>query len=115
MKLGRNICPRYQLAAGILGKRWTGVILTSLVAGPKRFGELAGELEVISDRVLAARLRELEHEGIVSREVTSLGPVRVTYRLTEKGRGLKKVVLAIARWAEAWVEIRPARRGARPS
>ena len=98
-----QICPRYEHASQILGKRWTGLLLLALMDRPRRFCELTSLVEGLSDRVLSDRLRELEVEGIVSRVVYPNIPVRVEYQLTEKGRALKPVVDAIQHWANEWV------------
>ena len=87
-----QICPRYEHAAQLLGKRWTGLLLNALLEGPRRFCELTSLVEGLSDRVLSDRLRELETENIVQRIVYPQIPVRVEYQLTEKGRALKPVV-----------------------
>jgi DNA-binding HxlR family transcriptional regulator len=98
-----HMCPRYEHAIQILGKRWTGLLLSALMGGPKRFCELTALVEGLSDRVLSDRLRELEAEGIVNRIVYPQIPVRVEYQLTEKGHALKPVVDEIHIWAEQWV------------
>jgi DNA-binding HxlR family transcriptional regulator len=99
------MCPRYEHAIQLLGKRWTGLILDTLMGGPRRFCELTTTVEGLSDRVLSDRLRELEFEDIVERVVYPQIPVRVEYRLTEKGQDLKPVVDAIHTWAEHWIEL----------
>src|SRR6266480_2868281 len=98
-----SICPRYEHAIQLLGKRWTGLLLDALMEGPRRFCELTTTVEGLSDRVLSDRLRELEVEGVVERIVYPQIPVRVEYKLTEKGLALKPVVEAIHEWAEKWV------------
>ena len=98
-------CPRYEHAAQLLGKRWTGLLLNALLEGPRRFCELTALVEGLSDRVLSDRLRELEAEGIVQRVVYPQIPVRVEYQLTEKGRALKPVVEAIHTWAQQWIPL----------
>lgn len=98
-----QICPRYEHAVSVLGKRWTGLLLDALMDGPKRFCELTALVEGLSDRVLSDRLRELETEDVVKRVVYPQIPVRVEYQLTEKGRALKPVIDAIHVWAEEWV------------
>lgn len=98
-----SICPRYEHAIQLLGKRWTGLLLDALMEGPQRFCELTATVEGLSDRVLSDRLRELEVEGVVERTVYPQIPVRVEYKLTEKGLALKPVVEAIHEWAEKWV------------
>jgi len=53
MRQSKNICPRYQAAVEIIAQRWTALIIKVLIPGPRRFSELADELEVVSDRVLS--------------------------------------------------------------
>ena len=103
MRVMKNMCPRYQAAMEILGKRWTGLIVNVLLEGPKRFSALAARLELVSERMLSERLKELEFHGIVERQVLPDTPVRVQYELTEKGRALSGVVAAIESWASQWV------------
>ena len=100
-----QMCPRYEHAIQMLGKRWTGLILDSLMDGPRRFCELTATVEGLSDRVLSDRLRELEAEGIIERLVYPQIPVRVEYRLTEKGHDLKPVVQSIHEWAQQWIPL----------
>lgn len=97
-----NLCPRFHKAVELIGKRWTGAILRVLQGGRARFNVIATAIPDMSDRMLAERLRELEHEGIVVRLVIPESPVRVEYELSEKGRALDETFCAIARWAEAW-------------
>lgn len=104
-----RICPRFQSAADLLGKRWTGLVVQSLLDGPARFGELSERLEVVGDRMLAVRLRELEQQEVVERRV--LPDRHVEYRLTRKGKALGRVIGALARWAEEWVALPAARTG----
>lgn len=99
-----SLCPRYHHAVELIGRRWTGAILYVLLGGGCRFSELRGAIPDITDRMLSERLRELEREGVVEREVFPEAPVRVEYSLTEKGRALGAAVDAIAGWAHDWVE-----------
>lgn len=103
MRINEHLCPRYQHALNVLSRRWVGLIVGTLREGPMRFNELASALEVVADRVLAERLRELEAEGVVSREVYVGSPVRVEYRLTEKGAALAPVLDAIELWSHNWI------------
>lgn len=100
-----GLCPRFHRAVELIGKRWTGAILRVLQGGRARFNAIAAAIPEMSDRMLAERLRELEHEGIVARLVVPDSPVRVEYELTEKGRALDETFCAIARWAEQWVGV----------
>ncbi len=101
----RQLCKRYEQAVQLLGKRWTGLILDTMMEGPQRFCEMTAMVEGLSDRVLSDRLRELESEGIIERIVYPQIPVRVEYRLTERGSDLKPVVDSIHHWAERWIEL----------
>lgn len=95
-------CPAYSHAMEIIGRRWTGAIIRSMLAGASRYSEIVAAVPGLSDRLLSERLKELEHEGIVERTVTPSTPVRVDYSLTEKGRALASVVREVANWAERW-------------
>src|SRR6476469_3562781 len=103
MRYSEQMCPRFQHAMEILGKRWTGLIVQLLIEGPLRFGELAERLEVVSDRMLSERLKELEQEGLVERRAFAEVPVRVEYSLTEKGEALGPVITAIESWSHDWI------------
>jgi DNA-binding HxlR family transcriptional regulator len=100
-----ELCPRYHRAVELIGKRWTGAIVRTLITGPRRFNELLAAIPGISDRLLTERLRELEAENIVRREVRPDSPVRVIYELTPSGRELGPALDEIARWAERWIEL----------
>jgi len=108
MTLGEGFCPRYLHAVELVGRRWTGVIVCALLAGPARYNEIRASIPDLSDRMLSERLRELEAEGVVRRAVFPDTPVRVEYSLTDKGRALEQAIVAIAHWAEQWVEAPPA-------
>jgi len=101
--LAEALCPRFHKAVELIGRRWTGAVLQMLMSGPKRFGDLRAAVPEISDRMLSERLKELETEGIVQRDVSQDSPVRVRYGLTEKGRALRGPLDAIETWAHEWV------------
>lgn len=98
-----QMCPRYERAMELLGKKWTGLILRILMDGPKRFGEFRAQVPDLSDKLLSERLKELEEEGVVTRIVHNTKPVLIEYALTEKGRALEPTVQAIGGWAENWL------------
>lgn len=103
--MGESIlCPKFHKAIEILSKRWNGLIINQLLSGSQRFCNLNASMP-ISGRLLSERLKELEIEGIVSREVFPEVPVRVEYTLTEKGLALKKVFKEIDQWSQEWVQI----------
>ncbi|HEY3365367.1 MAG TPA: helix-turn-helix domain-containing protein [Symbiobacteriaceae bacterium] len=97
------MCPRYEKAFEVLGKKWTGLIIRILMGGPKRFCEFREQVPELSDRLLSERLKELEEEAIIARVVQPTKPVLIEYALTEKGRALEAVVEAIQIWAERWM------------
>ncbi|MBD8006080.1 winged helix-turn-helix transcriptional regulator [Bacillus norwichensis] len=98
-----NTCPKLEKAMGLLGQRWTGLIIYNLLNGPQRFCTVEAAMP-ISARVLSERLKDLEKEGIVKRQVYPQTPVRIEYSLTEKGMALEPIMNEIASWAEQWVE-----------
>lgn len=71
-------------------------------AGPQRFADLKAAVPSVSDRLLSARLKELEDAGIVERTVEEGTPVRVTYGLTPKGESLEPVIGGLRDWARRW-------------
>jgi DNA-binding HxlR family transcriptional regulator len=96
-------CPRYHHAVELVGGRWTGAVIRALLSGITRFSDITHAVPGLSDRMLSERLKELEAEGVVERRVIPETPVRIEYRLTEKGRALGDAVDAISRWADAWL------------
>lgn len=96
-------CPRYHYAVELVGKKWNGAILRALLQGITRFSELRAAIPYLSDRMLSERLKELESEGLVERTVHPETPVRVEYRLTERGQALEQVVASLQQWADEWV------------
>ena len=108
-------CPAYTQAIEIVGKRWTGAIIRSLLAGKDRFSELAEAIPGISDRLLSERLKELECEGIIERKVLPTTPVRIEYSLSEKGLALGDVVRAVNDWATEWAAPPPESEPATPA
>lgn len=94
----------------VLSRPWNGLVMAALESeGPLRFSELRERLDAIGDRMLSARLKELEARGLVERSVEPGPPVRVKYALTELGRGFGEVERAIGRWGERLVAAAPAR------
>ena len=86
----------------MLGKKWNGLIIEVLLhEHTQRFKDLAAHVDKCSDRVLCERLKELEEDGIVSRN-TYPGESRVDYSLTERGRDLAPVMEAVHEWSNQW-------------
>lgn len=97
------ICPRFEKAIGILSQRWTGLIIYQLLNGPQRFCSIESSIG-ISGKVLSDRLKDLENEGIVKREVYPETPVRIVYSLTEKGLAMEPLMKEIEKWSQNWLE-----------
>ncbi len=100
--LAAHVCPDFHTAIELIGRRWAGAILWSLADGPRYFAELTSSVPGLSDRLASRRLRELEAAGLVERCVHDGSPARVSYALTEKGRGLEPALAEIEDWARAW-------------
>lgn len=100
------VCPHFHHAIELIGKRWTGAIVCALTERPMRYGELGRTIPGLSDRLLSQRLRELEEEGLVERQVEAGTPVRVTYSLTEAGQQLDPVLSELKSWARRWKKAR---------
>ena len=83
----------------VLGERWALLVLRDLFLGLRRFDEIQESLGVASN-VLSQRLATLVEEGIVERRRYSEHPERFEYLLTEKGRELQPVLLALLRWGD---------------
>jgi DNA-binding HxlR family transcriptional regulator len=96
------VCPHYHGAVELIGRRWSGAILYALTDGPLRFAELGQAVPGMSDRLLSARLKELEEAGLVERTVQDDPPGRVTYALSRKGESLEPVMGDLRDWARRW-------------
>ena len=103
-KCSSTLCPRFEKGMQILSKRWAGLIIHQLLNGPQRFCHIEAAFP-ISGRILSERLKDLERENIVKRDVYPETPVRIEYTLTEKGMALAPVIEAIQRWSEEWVTL----------
>jgi len=97
-----RVSPDFHRAVELIGKRWAGAIIWALSERPHYFVELSQAVPGLSDRLLSCRLRELEAEGLVERSVQAGNPPRVSYRLTEKGRGLRPAINELGAWARRW-------------
>jgi DNA-binding HxlR family transcriptional regulator len=84
----------------LLGKRWNGLILSMLIAGPARFSEIVRWVPGVSERMLSSRLTELIGAGLVERQVLEGPPVGVQYHVTPKGAALRPALEELQRWSE---------------
>lgn len=94
------LCPAEKVM-NILSKKWTMIIISNIRNAKKlRFNELMKKLSLISPKTLSERLKELEKEGLLKREVFAEIPIRVEYSLTEKGFELGNAMLPLIEWTE---------------
>jgi len=83
----------------LLGKRWSGLIIGTLLGGPARFTEISRLVQGVSERMLSERLNELTAAGLVQRTVLAGPPVGVEYHLTPRGEALRPALDELGRWA----------------
>ena len=98
-----ELCPRFEKAIGIVSQRWTALILYQLMSGPQRFCTMTDKLGV-SGKTLSERLKDLEQQDFVIRNVYPETPVRIEYSLTEKGMSLTPIMKEIENWSKTWIE-----------
>src|SRR6476661_7031995 len=101
----QHVCSRFHRAIELIGSRWTGAILQTLLQGRTRYAVIKSAIPDITDRMLSERLRSLEGEDLVSRHVLPESPIRVEYELTVKGRELQDALREIGNWAERWIPL----------
>ena len=88
-------------ALGLLSSKWSVDVLLALGDGSRRYHELLGELEPISEKVLTQTLRTMERDGLINREVHPEVPPRVEYGLTHVGATLAGPLKALGNWGIA--------------
>lgn len=92
-------CPSRQLL-GLIGDKWTTLILYMLSNKTQRYSEMLHGIEGISKKMLTQVLRDLEAGGLITRKVYAVVPPMVEYSLTPLGKNLIPLILAIKDWAE---------------
>lgn len=95
-------------ALDVLGERWTLLIVRELLGGARRYSDLLADLPGISTDVLAARLREMEADGLLTRRPVGPRGTASAYALTPDGRALTSVMEALAGWGGGRLEDRGA-------
>jgi DNA-binding HxlR family transcriptional regulator len=85
-------------ALGLVGERWSLLIVRELLQGPKRYTDLAASLPGIGTNILAARLKELEANGLLTKHRLAPPAASQVYELTPYGLELKPVMRALALW-----------------
>jgi DNA-binding HxlR family transcriptional regulator len=95
-------------AFAMLGKRWNGMLLGTLMDGPASFSQLSRAVGGISDSMLSERLGELAAACLIRRHVDEGPPVTVTYELSDAGRALIPALQELSRWASRYADRAPA-------
>ncbi|WP_127791839.1 helix-turn-helix domain-containing protein [Agromyces sp. LHK192] len=91
-------CRRFTGSIEFAGRKWNAAILLAGVRGARRFSEYRDTVDGISDRVLSARLRELEAEGLLERHVRPTTPVSITYTPSSLGLQLIELLQPLVTW-----------------
>ncbi len=95
-------CP-IKTAQGVLGKKWTILIIRDIGLNKiKRFNRLLESISGITPRVLSMRLNELEKEGYIECEEKEKSPMMVSWRLTEKGKDTIPILLQMVAFSSKW-------------
>ncbi len=105
MKVHRG-CP-VQATINVLSGKWKVQAVWHLSFGPRRFAELRNLLRGVSEKVLAAQLRELEKDGVVSRTAAPSSPPKVTYSLSRSGQTLIPLLEDLCEWGSKQFGIKP--------
>jgi DNA-binding HxlR family transcriptional regulator len=92
-------CP-VGITTGIIGGKWKPLILFYLQSGKRRFGELHKLIPETTKKMLTQRLRELEQDGIIHRQVYAQVPPRVEYSLTRHGQSLRPLLELMSAWGK---------------
>src|SRR5918998_3547088 len=101
VRMGKRSYEQYCTVAralDVIGERWTLLLVRELLTGPKRFKDLLGGLSGIGTSLLTARLKDLEGNGILRRATLPPPAGSKVYELTDLGRSLEPVVIALSRW-----------------
>ena len=87
----------------LVGDKWSLLVVRDLLGGSATYGDLQNSFEGIPTNILADRLKKLEESGIIAKSAYQERPVRYSYELTEKGRSLGDVLLALVRWGKKYI------------
>ena len=93
----RSTCPIAR-TLDLLGDKWTLIVLRDLFFGACYFDDFSKSPEGIATNILGDRLKKLERDGFVARAKDENDGRRVRYALTDRGKGLKPLLIAVARW-----------------
>ncbi|MGC2941198.1 MULTISPECIES: winged helix-turn-helix transcriptional regulator [unclassified Brevibacterium] len=94
-----DVCP-VEVAVSAVGGTWKLTLVKHLLDGTRRFNELGRLVPLANTKTLTRQLRELEEDGVVLRTAYSEVPPRVEYSLTDLGRSLEPIVMAMNEWGK---------------
>ena len=95
-------CP-VEATLELIGGKWKGVALFHLLEGTKRYNELKRDVGNVTQRMLTKQLRELEKDGLIVRKVFPVVPPHVEYSLSDKGRTLEPILVALREWGRTHI------------
>ena len=95
-------CRRFASSIELIGKRWSSGILLAIAQGATRFSEITASVTGLSDRLAAQRLKELERDLLIERQVVASTPVQVRYVITERGRDLLDSLQPLVGWGQKY-------------
>ncbi len=98
-------CP-VEATLDIIGGKWKSIILFRVLEETRRFNELRRLVPNLTQRMLTKQLRELERDGLIAREVYAQVPPKVEYSITDLGKTLEPVLLALTQWAQVHMQPR---------
>ncbi|HTE22187.1 MAG TPA: helix-turn-helix domain-containing protein [Candidatus Limnocylindria bacterium] len=102
MKKNPQEYAEFKTALGILGDKWSGLVLLCLFDHPRRFVDIQNKTQGINPRTLTQRLHMLEAAGLIEKREYKEFPPRTEYRLTEKAHELKAALHELKKWAKKY-------------
>ncbi len=98
--MSSNTCPTLEVA-DLLGKKWTMPLLQQIeLHGGKGFNELMRRMKKVSPKIMTLRLKALEEQDIIKKEVTAADALRTAYFITEKGKELQAILAQLRMWSQ---------------
>ncbi|AUC84127.1 transcriptional regulator [Polaribacter sp. ALD11] len=82
----------------LIGTKWKPLVLFHLLEGSLRSGILQKHIEGISNKMFTQTVRELEKDGLISREIFPVVPPKVEYKLTNRGKSLENILRSLDKW-----------------
>lgn len=103
-----------EAAIGLIDGKWKSVVLYHLLSGTLRFNEIRRHIVNVTPRMLTNQLRELEDDGLIERKVYAQVPPKVEYSLSELGRSMEPILLALKLWGDTNIGLYGKPRGMDP-